>query len=69
MRVVRLYIQYDRSAAATIRELRYPSRKALYLPSPPDWLVEVHRTKAIAWREVPTDEDLNQRVEQAGRKS
>lgn len=30
MRAVRLYIQYDRSSAATIRELGYPSRKALY---------------------------------------
>jgi transposase-like protein len=30
MRAVRLYIRYDRSSAATIRELGYPSRKALY---------------------------------------
>ncbi|MDA3950214.1 MAG: IS3 family transposase [Spirochaeta sp.] len=29
MRAVELYIQYDRSAAATIRELGYPSRKGL----------------------------------------
>lgn len=29
MRAVKLYIQYDRSAAATIRELGYPSRKNL----------------------------------------
>lgn len=30
MKAVRLYVQYDCSAAATIRELGYPSRKALY---------------------------------------
>lgn len=29
MRAVKLYIQYDRSAAATMRELGYPSRKNL----------------------------------------
>jgi len=29
MRAVKLYIQYDCSAAATIHELGYPSRKAL----------------------------------------
>lgn len=30
MRAIALYIRYDRSSAATIRELGYPSRKALY---------------------------------------
>jgi len=30
MRAIALYIQYDRSAARAIRELGYPSRKALY---------------------------------------
>jgi len=30
MRAVKLYIQYDCSAAATTRELGYPSRKGLY---------------------------------------
>ncbi|WP_369094798.1 hypothetical protein [Alkalispirochaeta americana] len=29
MRAVKLYIQYDLSAAATIRELGYPSRQNL----------------------------------------
>lgn len=30
MRAIGLYIQYDRSSATVIRELGYPSRKALY---------------------------------------
>ena len=30
MKAIALYIQYDRAATTTIRELGYPSRKALY---------------------------------------
>jgi len=50
MRAIALYLQYDHSSAATIRELGYPSRKALY-----GWYREYERSGELhrEYRQVP----------------
>lgn len=50
MRAIALYIRYDHSSATTIRELGYPSRKALYR-----WYHEYERSGGLhgEYRTVP----------------
>jgi len=50
MRAIALYLQYDHSSATTIRELGYPSRKALYR-----WYQEYERSGELhrEYRQMP----------------